>query len=256
MPARKKFDVVNTLRRLPTIPRDFFTTTILSRLKPIMPTSFVYNVTWRCNARCVMCDNWKRDSDKDLTLAELREALGSRLFRKVRNIGLSGGEPYLRSDLPEIVRACVENMPRLHKLTINTNGFLPDRTLALTEEIVRYAEEQKFLFGIRVSIDGFEETHDRVRGVSGGYRKAMETFERLRELRGKHFFNFGIAYTITPDNIPGTEQMYAWCRENDIDILFNVLRFATPMLGNEGLADTLVLQNEQIAWTAASTTSL
>ena len=232
MLGNKKYDVVNALRRLPSIPIEFFKTSILAKFRPILPTSLIYNVTWNCNARCVMCDNWKRESKGDLTVDELREVFGNKLFRKIRNIGLTGGEPYLRKDLPDLVRACGETMPKLHKLTINTNGFLVDRTVSMTEEIVRYGEERKVLIGIRVSIDGFEETHDKIRGVPGGYRKAIETLERLRELSEKYFFNIGVSYTILPDNIGETERIYEWAKEKNINIVLNVPRFTTSMMSN------------------------
>jgi len=230
--GNKRYDKLNALRRLPSIPIEFFKSSILAKFRPILPTSLIYNVTWNCNARCVMCDNWKRDSKDDLTVDELREVFANKLFRKVRNIGLTGGEPYLRKDLPGLVRACGDNMPKLHKLTINTNGFLGDRVLPLTEEIVRYGEERKFLIGIRVSIDGFEETHDKIRGVPGGYRKAVETLERLRELSEKYFFNVGISYTILPENIDETERMYQWAKDKDINLVLNVPRFTSSMMSN------------------------
>jgi MoaA/NifB/PqqE/SkfB family radical SAM enzyme len=232
MLGNKKYDRLNALRRLPSIPIEFFKTSVIAKFRPILPTSFIYNVTWTCNARCVMCDNWKRSSDDDLSVDELSSIFKNKLFRKVRNVGLTGGEPYLRNDLPGLVRACGDNMPHLHKLTINTNGFTGDRILRLSEEIVRYGEERKFLIGIRVSIDGFEETHDKIRGIPGGYRKAIDTLMRLRELSEKYFFNVGISYTILPDNIQETEGMYQWAKENDINIVLNVPRFTASMMSN------------------------
>jgi len=246
----KKFDVINALKRLPSIPRDFFVSTVLSRFRPIHPTAMVYNVSWRCNSRCTMCHNWQRPYDDDLTAAELRQGLRSRLFRKVSNLGISGGEPFLRPDLPELVAACVEAMPRLHKLTINTNGFATERVAKLADEIVAHCNDKKVLIGIRVSIDGFADLHDRLRGVPGGYEKAMATFERLRELRRRRFFNFGIAYTINPANLAATERMYEWCRERDVNIIFNVPRFADSILGNEEIEDEMGLDEDGWTWVA------
>ena len=238
MVKRKKFDVVNALRRLPVIPAEFFRSKILARFMPIMPTSFIYNVTFRCNARCIMCDNWKRKSENDLTVDELHEAFGSKLFSRIKNIGITGGEPFLRDDLPELIRACGDKMPRLHKLTISTNGFLKDRTLRLAEEILQYAEQRKILIGIRISMDGFEETHDRVRGVPGAYVKAMDTFAGLQELSKRYFFNIGLAHTLLPENIRETELLYDWCQERNIDVVLNVPRFTGSMMDNIHLEES------------------
>jgi MoaA/NifB/PqqE/SkfB family radical SAM enzyme len=248
----KKYDILNAVKRLPSIPRDFIATTLVSKFKPILPTSMVHNVTWRCNSRCQMCENWKRESEGDLTVAEMAEIFKSRLFRRVTNVGLTGGEPYLRSDLPDIVRAYGDSMPRLHKLTISTNGFLTDRTLELTGEVLRYAGERRLLIGIRVSIDGFEETHEKVRGVPGCYRKAMETLDRLRELQKSHaFFNSGISFTLQPDSMAEMGALYDMCKREGINIVFNVPRFTAPMMANIHLEESKGIKGDNAQRMAA-----
>lgn len=250
MLGNKKFDVVNALKRLPTIPRDFFVSTVLARFRPVYPTSMVYSVSWRCNSRCRICGNWRRTYQDDLAIDEIREVLSSRLFRKITNLGISGGEPFLRPDLPEIVEICAETMPRLHKLTVNTNGFATDRIVKMTDRITEYCNEQNILVGFRISIDGFEDTHDKLRGVPGGFKKAMTTFEELKDLQKKRFFNFGIAYTISAENLQNTEMMYEWCKERDINVIFNVPRFTAEVLGTDGLDDVVSLDEKSWNWIA------
>lgn len=248
MLGNKRFDVVNAVRRLPALPRDFFVTTILTRFKAILPTSMIYNVSWRCNAKCVMCNNWLRPYDQDLTLDELKQGLQSRLFKKVANLGISGGEPFLRQDLPEIVQLFHENMPRLHKMTINTNGFATKRILALAERIVKYCAENDILMGIRISLDGIGAMHEKIRGVPKGFEKCMETFEGMMELKKQYFFNFGLAYTINPINVRYAAEMYEWCREREINLIFNVPRTSAAFLDNEHLSQNVILRPAEQAW--------
>ena len=250
MLGSKKFDVVNALKRLPTIPRDFFVSTVLARLKPIYPTSMVYSVSWRCNSRCRICGNWRRPHENDLSVEELRGVLSNRLFRKITNIGISGGEPFLRNDLPELVEVCVENMPRLHKLTINTNGFATERIVEMTDRITEYCNAHKVLVGFRVSIDGFADVHDKLRGIPGGFNKAMSTFDRIVELQKKRFFNFGIAYTISRENLEVTDEMYEWCKERYVNVIFNVPRFTGEVLGTDDLYDEVSLDRDGWEWIA------
>lgn len=248
MLGSKKFDVVNAVKRLPALPRDFFVSTILTRFKAVLPTSLIYNVSWRCNAKCVMCNNWLRPYDNDLTLDEFKEGIKSRLFKNIGNIGVSGGEPYLRKDLPDIVQACGDTFNRLTKLTINTNGFATKRILALSEPIAEYCNSKNILLGIRISLDGLEGLHEKIRGVPKGFQKCMDTFEGMMELKKKHFFNFGLAYTISPINVRYAEQMYEWCKEREINVIFNVPRTSAAFLDNEHLGTNNLLNEEDTQW--------
>jgi MoaA/NifB/PqqE/SkfB family radical SAM enzyme len=248
MLGNNKFDVTNALKRLPALPRDFFVTTILSKFKAIYPTSMIYNVSWRCNAKCVMCNNWLRPYDKDLSLEEIQEGFKSRLFAKIANLGISGGEPYLRQDLPEIVDAAIANMPRLKKMTINTNGFATKRILSLTEPIAKSCNDNDILLGIRISLDGIGDIHGKIRGVPKGFEKCMETFEGMRALQDKYFFNFGLAYTINPINVRYAADMYDWCKERGINVIFNIPRTSAAFLDNEHLGSNVVLKPEDQQW--------
>lgn len=248
MLGSKKFDITNALRRLPALPRDFFVTTILTKFKAIQPTSMIYNVSWRCNAKCVMCNNWLRPYDKDLTLEEVQKGFQSRLFKKVSTLGISGGEPYLRKDLPDIVQAAIDHMPRLKKMTINTNGFATKRILALSEPILEACQKHEKLMGIRISLDGIGDMHGKIRGVPKGFEKCMETFDGMMKLKEKYFFNFGLAYTINPINVRYAEQMYEWCKERNINLIFNVPRTSAAFLDNEHLSNNVVLSPEDQEW--------
>ncbi|MCR4306372.1 MAG: radical SAM protein, partial [Candidatus Yonathbacteria bacterium] len=57
-----------------------------------------------CNSRCAMCNVWKRKQEKEFTPAELARILEDPLFDRLKSVGVSGGEPTLRKDLPEIFR--------------------------------------------------------------------------------------------------------------------------------------------------------
>src|SRR5471030_1202794 len=85
----------------------------IGKIYPCKPVVLQFPVNDICNSRCVMCDIWKRKRDKEITPGELRQILRDPLFKAVRYVGMSGGEPTLRKDLPEIGRVLVESLPRL-----------------------------------------------------------------------------------------------------------------------------------------------
>ncbi len=193
-------------RSLPSLPLDFVKTQIVGRFKAIAPTILIFNVSYKCDSKCVMCNSWKLPYHDDLTTEEYEKAFSSELFRSIEYVGITGGEPTLRKDMVDIVRIMSENMPRLRKVTLNTNGFVVKRVVSVLEQIVDLANERGFLFGTRVSLDGMEEAHEGIRRVWNAFERSMETVRALEELQKEKFFNFGLSFTFTGQNMEEGEK--------------------------------------------------
>jgi len=100
---------------------------------------------------------------------------------------ISGGEPFLRKDLPEIVRlACLHLKPKI--IHIPTNALVPDRIQKLVRESLRVidADGRGAVLTVKPSIDGVGEKHDRVRGVKGNFRMLERTIALLKEVEREH----------------------------------------------------------------------
>lgn len=144
---------------------------------------FTYFVTSRCNARCPFCFYWQNRHEKrdELTLEEIEKvsaSMGDLLW-----LLLSGGEIFVRKDLPEIVDAFYRhNHPVI--ITLPTNGFAPNLIMPATERILESSPRSAVV--VKVSLDGLGAEHDRIRNTPGNYEKAMETWEGLAELRGRY----------------------------------------------------------------------
>jgi MoaA/NifB/PqqE/SkfB family radical SAM enzyme len=147
----------------------------------------VVAVTYRCNARCTVCDIWKKESRADEEIAPSDYAW---LPRSLRSVNVSGGEPFLRDDLVEIVSAIERACPRA-RVVISTNGLMPSRIEAMMAEMTHIA--------VRVSIDGVGAKHDEIRGIEGAYDTALDT---VRRLRGLGVRDLGLAATSSEKN-PG-----------------------------------------------------
>ncbi len=145
------------------------------------PFSIVVSVSFRCNSRCKTCNVWKKPND-DMSVEEWRRIFRS-IGKKPIYVTFTGGEPFLRKDLPEMVQAAYEEMhPTI--VTIPTNGLLPRRVVESTDAICSYAPHAEI--GINLSLDGVGEEHDRIRGVPGNWKQAMKTWDGLKELQKKH----------------------------------------------------------------------
>ncbi len=134
-------------------------------------------VTSTCNARCRHCFYPINQHKNELTLDEVRRLVAT--MPPIRLLLISGGEPFLRRDLPELLRAYYEGCGFL-SVSIPTNGFNA-RVIARTVETICAISPDLHL-GVAVSIDGFAALHDRMRAVPGIYAKALETLQAVVEL--------------------------------------------------------------------------
>ncbi|MFB3853704.1 MAG: radical SAM protein [Vicinamibacterales bacterium] len=218
--------------------------------RPVRPTVLVYNCTFVCDARCQMCNNWKRgDRKSDLTLEQLDRVMNHEFWHAVENLNISGGEPTTRNDLPETVELLARRLPRLRKLGINTTGLTPKRAVPQLTRIVEFCRDRGLLISARVSLDGIGEVHDRVRQVRHGFDKAGETIDAMQVLASSNpHFQFGLAATIFGSNMGDAANILSWARERDLDIVFNMLRFTDAMLGNASLEKEIALQREEEAF--------
>lgn len=151
-----------------------------------LPINFTLSVTYQCNSRCLTCNIYKRTSD-ELHLAEWRQVLQS-LGRSPFWVTISGGEPFLRQDLPELVGALYDIcLPAI--INIPTNGLLCCQIPEMVARIVRYCTKAHVI--INLSVDDLGSRHDQIRRVDGNFDKVMKTFHALKQL---HFRNLTIGF--------------------------------------------------------------
>lgn len=125
-------------------------------------------VTYRCNARCTMCNRYKAPSrpEEELSLDVIKK------LPRMYFTNITGGEPFIRTDLADIVRELYKKSDRI---VISTNGFFTDRIIALAEEFPQV--------GIRISIEGLQQTNDEIRGLQNGFNRGYETLKKLVEMK-------------------------------------------------------------------------
>ncbi len=144
------------------------------------PVYVILYLTSRCNFRCPMCFYLEEIEDPDkeeIALPEL-EKLARSLGRLVQ-LSLTGGEPFLRDDIPEVVEIFARHN-RVRFVTIPTNGSLSDRIGRTVERLV--TEFPDVNFRIPLSLDGFPRDHDAIRG-SKSFEKIERTLDVLGSIR-------------------------------------------------------------------------
>lgn len=216
-------------------PRDMIRAAVAS-YTPVHPSVLIFNCTFVCDARCEMCSNWTRGNRKeDIVLADLERAFSSNLWKDIENANISGGEPTTRNDLVDICRLMIDKFPRLRKLAITSTGLTPTRAIPMFTKIVELCNERNVIFSLRISIDGVEDMHGAVRNVRKAFEKAGKTIAAMQELQKTRSFNFGISSTLFGKNLDDAENILAWAKSRNLDIVFNMVRFTDAMLGNTSL---------------------
>jgi MoaA/NifB/PqqE/SkfB family radical SAM enzyme len=154
-----------------------------------------------------MCNIWKKSSSgqKELGADEIEDIFADPLLSKLEWIQLSGGEPFLRKDIAEIVRVLLELHPKLH-VYISTNGMLPSAIDNFLMETRRYHNR----ITIGVSVDGIGPLHDSVRGVTKAFQRVVETMEVLRKYAG---VNINVSMTVMPINYKAFPDVMAFAKK-------------------------------------------
>lgn len=157
------------------------------------PIQLTFFLTKKCNARCPFCfyvsdENLSKESRTELTLDEIRKISIS--TGKLLWLAFSGGEIFLRDDIVEITKVFYErNRPAI--ILFPTNGLLTDVIRERIEAILKQCGNSTI--AVKLSLDGLEEMHDSIRGIKGGFRKTMNTYNVLGELLDKYpNFELGI----------------------------------------------------------------
>jgi len=144
----------------------------------LLPMNYTVSLLYTCNSRCSTCRIWKKKAE-NLTVEEY-----GKIFRNIGRspfwITFSGGEPFLRRDIVEVISTIYRaSHPRI--INIPTNGLLVDTIVQKTAEIARACPKAQII--VNVSIDGIEEQHDEIRNVPGNYKKVISTFHKLKALK-------------------------------------------------------------------------
>lgn len=149
------------------------------------PSYVIFFVTARCNARCKMCFYMERienpKANPELTIEEY-EKISSNI-KSINTLGISGGEPFLREDLKEIVKLLCKNCSPL-VVDLPTNGFYTQRILEQVEDILKHCKDT--VIDIQLSCDGPERVHDEIRGLKGCYGRMRETYKGLVALKKRY----------------------------------------------------------------------
>ena len=120
------------------------------------PVGLIHFLTRRCNARCSFCfidfnHNESQNKKNEMTIEQINK-FTSTMGKSVQHVNLTGGEPFLRSDIFEILRAYFDNA-NVNSILINTNGSYPKRISDLVDNLNKFYPDKTVI--TQFSIDSY-----------------------------------------------------------------------------------------------------
>jgi MoaA/NifB/PqqE/SkfB family radical SAM enzyme len=154
-----------------------------------------------------MCDCFKFPSkpEEEISLETIKK------LPEMEFTNITGGEPFIRKDIKDIVRILEKKTKRI---VISTNGYFGDRIIDLCKEFPNV--------GIRISIEGLQESNDKIRGIKDGFEKGYGTLKKLVEMGHK---DVGFGMTVQEMNAHDLVNLYNISDEMNME-------FATATLHN------------------------
>ncbi len=143
------------------------------------PYKLTFVLTYWCNYKCKTCNIWQKRPEDELTTEEIQTFFEN--SNRFNWIDFTGGEIWIRNDFVSIVESSLKHCKDLALIHFPTNGYFTQKTVKGVKEIMKMNPPKLI---ITVSLDGDEETNDEVRGKKGGWKKQIETFRLLQEIKG------------------------------------------------------------------------
>ena len=216
------YELAQDVKTLAAVAGDDLRRRWLSNHLPMPPTTINLLVNDICNSRCEMCNIWQQKRDEELSPKQLTGILDDPLYRKVEYVGVSGGEPTLRKDLPELFTVICESLSTLKGVGIITNAIrdkdVIDRIEASAGQCRRHGKD----FNVMVSLDGVGPVHDQVRGREGNFASAIRV---IHDVQDRLRLPLSVGCTITKSNLWHCDELLDYCRDQGIYARFRVAEF-------------------------------
>ena len=213
--------------------------------RPFPLEAISLEVTHRCICRCQMCNIWQiPQTARNLSLSDWTDLLSSAGLRGLREVDITGGEPFLREDLGDLLewicRSKAACFPELKTLAITSNAILTESVLSVVERLVGPLQQQGIDLVLACGMDAVGGLHDQIRNFKGAWKKLNATLIGLKALRQQHSnLILGIKTTIIPANVGELDRIAAFAREHGLFTIISPCIITANRFGNLSLEDDL-----------------
>ncbi len=218
--------------------------------RPAMPQAASIEITHDCIARCVMCNIWKIPAGvPNLSIDDWLALFKSPVMADLRELDVTGGEPFLRNDLVDFFRGLCEirhtYLKQLKAVALTTNGFLTKRVLTSVPDILDMLSREKIELVMVCAMDAAGPLHDRIRNVRNAWSKLQVTLQGLIRLRERYpNLIIGVKTTILPININELEKIASYADSNRLFTIISPCIITGGRYLNTDLANKLAFTDQ------------
>jgi MoaA/NifB/PqqE/SkfB family radical SAM enzyme len=219
---------------------------------PGRPQAVSLEITHHCIAKCIMCNIWKIPREvKDLSMDRWIQFLSSDFFSDLRELDITGGEPFLRDDLPQFFSGICslrqKNLKSLKSIAVTSNGFLTGRILDCLQEILPKLRDWGIELVMVCAMDAIGDIHERIRNYPDAWSKVNETIQGLKKLR-ERFSNLviGLKTTVLPINVDELQEITLYAETNGLFTIISPCIITNARYLNPDRAPDLVFSRVDI----------
>jgi len=194
---------------------------ILLQGKKIPMTHIDYEITDACNSKCQFCNVWQGKPSTDiLKTDEIIRIFEEPFFKTLKSIIITGGEPFIRKDLNEILYGINKSIPGII-FALSSNGLLPERVI----DTVKFCISKQIKFAVGISLDDVGERHDLLRGVAGNFNKVDYIVRELVVIRerSKYPFEIIVAHCLCDEGVESLPRVRKYAEERDVTFMTQVV---------------------------------
>lgn len=219
---------------------------------PAKPEALSLEITRRCIARCVMCNIWRLPARApELAAQDWLKLLESPLLANLRELDVTGGEPFLRNDIVALLLGIgnlkTTRLRHLGSVAITTNGFLTDKVLGDVKAVIAPLETAGVGLVFACGLDAVGPTHDRIRNFKGGWEKLHATLQALMALRDRFpGLILGIKTTVTRHNIDELDRICRYAEDNALFAIISPYIITANRYANRGRDHALAFSTQDM----------
>lgn len=193
-----------------------------------------------------MCNIWRIPKDvPDLPISSFLNLLSSGLLSDLRELDVTGGEPFLREDLLEffsgICRLKRGNLKNLRSIAVTSNGFLTDRVLGICADVLPMLRDAGLGLVMVCAMDAVGPLHDRIRSYKDAWAKVNTTIQGLKGLQQEYDnLLIGLKTTLLPINVDESEKIVRYADDNRLFTIISPAIITSGRYLNTDRAQALV----------------
>lgn len=220
--------------------------------KPGKPAAVSLEVTHQCIAQCLMCNIWKIPRDvPNLSLEDWVAFLSCDLFSDLKELDITGGEPFLCKDLGELIaRICqlkADKLTHLDSIAITTNGLMTRRVVEQTERMLTRLQDAGIQLVMVCAMDAVGPLHDEIRHVKNAWARVNDTIQGLKQLHSRFpGLIIGLKTTVLPMNVQELGRIVDYAAGNGLFTILSPCIITEGRYLNPDRADDLVFSPQAL----------